>query len=86
MGNVSRGMQWLTDGWWVLALAFLAVLAAGLAVSSGTHARTGRLNPAASEQNMTAGQTGGGPPLPEWGWEWQRDLDPTMVGRPVYLP
>ncbi|MBI4737735.1 MAG: hypothetical protein HY766_17010 [candidate division NC10 bacterium] len=86
MGKASRGMQSLMDGWWVLALVLLAVLAAGLAVSSGTHARTGRLNPAASEQNMTAGQAGGGPTLPEWDWEWQRDLDPTMVGKPVHLP
>ena len=69
MGNVSRGMQWLTDGWWVLTLAFLAVLAAGLAVSSGTHARTGRLKPVASEQGMIAGRPDGGPTLPGWGWE-----------------
>lgn len=86
MRKISRGKQWLTDGWWVLALVLLAVLAAGLAVSSGTHARTGRPSPTAPEQNTAAGQAGGGPPLSEWGWEWQRDLDPTMVGKPVHLP
>lgn len=79
-------MQSLMDGWWVPGLVLLAVLAAGLAVSSVTQARTGSPAPAASVNNMTAGRADGGPTLPEWDWEWQRDLDPTLVGKPVHLP
>jgi len=78
-------LHWLRRGWWAIVLAALAVAAAEFAGSSGTHAGTVATIPVTQEKTTTGVQPDGGPLLPEWNWEWERDPDSLGLEGPIHL-
>ncbi len=81
----ASGVRWLKGAWWTVALAVLLVATVRVVVSSATRAETVTAVPARSERNTVASAENGGSTLPDWDWEWQRDLDPALLGSPTHL-
>jgi hypothetical protein len=85
MHRLARTLQWLRKRWWALVPLLLAVMAAGLAVSAGPHTRTGAVPSTTLERNPAPVGPDHATTSPEWGWEWQPDMDPLTVEGPIHL-
>jgi hypothetical protein len=81
----TRWKRWLQGAGWTLTLVALAVATVGVAASTAMHAGTVTLLPPAAEKHPAGGETDKISALPDWGWEWQPDLDPGSIASPAYL-
>lgn len=85
MNKVPWKLPWLRNGWWALIPLVLAVMVAGLAISSGTQAGTAPVPPSTFENEMTVCAQDAVPSLPGWDWERHWDLDPVTIEGPIHL-
>lgn len=84
MGTVEHTFEWRKGFWWALVLVILVVAAAGITVSSVTHAGTGALTATGADHRIV-GEPDSAPGFTAWEWEWQPGQESATGGRPAHL-